>query len=310
MKEIKETKELRGRKPLFSILIPTWNNLEYLKLCIASIFKNSSFQHQIIVHVNEGTDGTLEWVKEQGVDFTYSEQNIGVCFAMNTMRRKVTTDYIFFVNDDMYLLPNWDVALWNEICSLEGNSFFYLSSSIIQPFTPPKRGMGLLRNYGNRPDNFQEESLLNDCQSFSVGDWQGATRPPCLVNKDVWDLVGGYSIELTPGMGSDPDFTAKLYFAGVRHFKGLGDSWAYHFESKSTKKVAKNDYLPQFLFKWGITNSGMHKHITRLGQPWGNPHDIGNRHGLFNEKMRGHLKCIYYALIRKYGPVKSLGNDR
>ena len=44
---------------MFSILIPTYNNLEYLKLCIDSIKKNSNFKHQIIVHVNVGRDGTM-----------------------------------------------------------------------------------------------------------------------------------------------------------------------------------------------------------------------------------------------------------
>lgn len=51
---------------MFSILIPTWNNLPYLQLCIESIRRHSAFEHEIIVHVNEGTDGTLEWVRAQG----------------------------------------------------------------------------------------------------------------------------------------------------------------------------------------------------------------------------------------------------
>ena len=51
---------------LFSILIPTWNNLDFLKLCIESIRKNSCFQHQIIVYVNDGSDGTLDWVRSMG----------------------------------------------------------------------------------------------------------------------------------------------------------------------------------------------------------------------------------------------------
>ena len=38
---------------MFSILIPTFNNIDYLKLCIESIRKNSKFNHQIIVHINE-----------------------------------------------------------------------------------------------------------------------------------------------------------------------------------------------------------------------------------------------------------------
>ena len=34
---------------MFSILIPTWNNLELLKLCVHSIRENSGYSHQIIV---------------------------------------------------------------------------------------------------------------------------------------------------------------------------------------------------------------------------------------------------------------------
>ena len=47
---------------MFSVLIPTFNNLEYLKFCIRSIKKNSKYNHQIIVHVNVGNDGTLEYL--------------------------------------------------------------------------------------------------------------------------------------------------------------------------------------------------------------------------------------------------------
>ena len=87
----------------FSIVIPTWNNLAYLQLCIASILKNSTYQHQIIVHVNEGTDGTLEWVKAQtNIDYTYSENNVGVCYALNNCRSLLSTDYFLYMNDDMY----------------------------------------------------------------------------------------------------------------------------------------------------------------------------------------------------------------
>lgn len=52
--------------------------------------------------------------KKAGIDYTHSEQNIGVCFAMNMMRTKVKTDYILFLNDDMYVLL-WDKVLYDEI---------------------------------------------------------------------------------------------------------------------------------------------------------------------------------------------------
>ena len=56
---------------MFSILIPSFNYLEYLKLCVKSIRKNSNFNHQIIIHVNEGRDGTMEYVKKNKKINTY-----------------------------------------------------------------------------------------------------------------------------------------------------------------------------------------------------------------------------------------------
>ena len=49
---------------MFSIIIPTWNNLPYLRLVIESLRRHSMHSHQIIVHVNDGSDGTLAWVRD------------------------------------------------------------------------------------------------------------------------------------------------------------------------------------------------------------------------------------------------------
>ena len=63
---------------MFSIIIPTFNNLEYLKLCLKSLQKNSKYNHEIVLHVNEGVDGTLEYVKNEKIKFSYNKNNSGV----------------------------------------------------------------------------------------------------------------------------------------------------------------------------------------------------------------------------------------
>jgi len=84
----------------------------------------------------------------------------------------------------------------------------------------------------------------------------------------LWDLVGGYSIEFSPGMYSDPDFSMKLYKAGVRNFKGIHKSRVYHFGSKSTKRIKKNNGYYQFINKWGFTSSVLTKKILKRGEPY------------------------------------------
>lgn len=257
---------------MFSILIPSWNNLSFLKLCIESIEKNSAYKHEILIHVNDGSDGTLEWVRQKGYKHTHSEENIGVCYALNGLRPLATTDYIMFMNDDMYVCPGWDTALVEEIQRI-GHKMFFLSSTLIQPRPFFCKSVIAPANYGETVESFDEERLLREYATLPHGDWLGATWPPNVVHKDVWDLVGGYSIEFSPGMYSDPDFSAKLWMAGVRLFKGVDRSRVYHFEARSTHRIVKNDGSLQFLRKWGITSGSFIRDILHRGEPFDAPKD-------------------------------------
>lgn len=256
-------------KPVFSILIPTWNNLDFLKLCINSLKKNSRYKHQIILHINEGSDGTLAWAKKNGFDFSYSKENIGICYALNASSSLVNSDYIVYFNDDMYACPDWDFWLFKEV-ELQKSDYFFLSSTMIEPLNTNNSCAIAPQDFGDHPNHFEEKKLLDTFRSFKKVDWTGATWPPNLVPKKLWDLVGGYSTEFSPGMYSDPDFSMKLWNAGVRNFKGVGKSCIYHFMSKSTKKLnfKKFDGRKIFFQKWGISSNIFTTHYLKRGSKW------------------------------------------
>ena len=75
---------------MFSIIIPTFNNIEYLKLCLKSLKKNSNYEHEIIIHINEGKDGTKAFLDTTDYKYTYSKNNAGVCVAFNEAVKKAT----------------------------------------------------------------------------------------------------------------------------------------------------------------------------------------------------------------------------
>ena len=60
----------------------------------------------------------------------------------------------------------------------------------------------------------------------------------------------------------------KLFEAGVRYFKGVDKSRAYHFGSKSTRRVKMNKGSKQFLNKWGITSASFSKFYLKRGQSY------------------------------------------
>lgn len=259
-----------SRNPLFSILIPSWNSLAYLKLCIESIRKNSRYEHQIIVHINEGSDGSIEFIRGSGCDYSYSPKNIGVCYALNAARSLAKSDYLVFVNDDMYLCPDWDTFLYEEIKKIE-TKYFFLSGSPIEPLKTSNTCCISPFDFGHSVETFDETRLLSEHTKLIHHDWSGASWPPSVIHKDIWDLVGGYSIEFSPGMYSDPDFSMKLYQAGVRIFKGISKCRAYHFMCKSTNRIKKNNGRKTFLLKYGITSRLFYNHILKFGQKYDGP---------------------------------------
>ncbi len=249
---------------MFSIIIPTWNNLELLKLCVSSIRKNSTHPHQIIVHVNDGSDGSLAWVKEQEIEHTNSPENIGICLAVNEAAMHASQDYILYLNDDMYCCPGWDQALARKLKDID-TDLFMLSGTMIEPRNTNNPCV-IVADYGTDAGSFDEDRLLADLPMHRKTDWYGATWPPTLVSRKWWFRVGGYSSEFSPGMSSDNDFSMKLWHAGCRIFYGVGDSLVYHFQCKSTGKVKKNDGGRQFLQKWGMRQSVFDRYYLRRGR--------------------------------------------
>ena len=250
-------------KPRFSILIPTWNNLALVELCVRSIQKNSTFAHQIVLHINDGSDGTLEWARKQGLDFSYSPQNVGICYACNAAFALSKADYIVYMNDDMYACPGWDAQLWAAIESYAKNDF-YFSATMIERVDEGSKFVACPHNFGDSVANFQEQQLLQNYAALAIPDWQGANYPPSVMHRHYWQLIGGFSTEFSPGMYSDPDICMKLWQVGVRNFRGIGNSLVYHFMSKSIGRVKKNNGSKQFLQKWGMSSHTFQKYYLRF----------------------------------------------
>ena len=248
---------------MFSIIIPTFNNLDYLKKCIESINKNSYYDsHEIIPHVNDGSDGTLDFLKKNSFDFTHTKHNSGICTGMNMAASKSNTDYLLYAHDDFYFCPKWDFILKKELDKI-GHNRFYLSGTMVN------NGQIDL-NCGNDLTTFNEEKLLLEIDNANYYDFQGSTWAPHLIHKELWNKVGGFSEEFFPGTGSDPDLNMKLWKEGVRIFKGINDFKVYHFGSIVTRKYKNHPTIKTesgskgakiFLLKWGISISFFKKFI-------------------------------------------------
>ena len=267
---------------MFSVIIPTFNNLDYLKLCISSIKKNSKYNHEIIIYINSSTDGTLEYVKNSGFKYIYNYKNVGLCKAMNEGVKISTQKYIVYAHDDMYFCPDWDSTFYNEILTINEKDFF-LSGTMIQPFDS-----FIYFDCGKTIEDFDESKLLKNYNLKKFKDFQGTTWAPSLIPINTWNRVGGFSEEYGPGLGSDPDFNMKLWNIGVRLFKGLSNCRVYHFSSVSLRKKVSNNGSKTFLLKWGITIKFFKKYYLRSEEGFDGLLTLPNKNFLY---YFDYLKC-------------------
>ena len=293
---------------MFSIIIPTLNNLKYLKTCINSIKKNSKYNHEIICHVNIGDDGTKDYLEKEKIKYTFTNYNAGICAGMNLAVKKSNFKYILYSHDDFYFCPNWDTVLMNEVNKI-GHKNFYLSG-IMMNNGPIKF------NSGDNIEEFDENKLLNNFNNYNHYDFQGSTWAPHLIHREIWDKVGGFSEEFYPGTGSDPDLNMKLWQIGIRIFKGLNSCKVYHFGSIVTRKFQNNKNIITesgskggkiFLLKWRITIKFFKEFYLNSDQKYNGP--------LLNPKITAKylfklLMCkLYYIYIlltyKKNGKLKS-----
>ena len=278
---------------MFSIIIPTFNNLQYLKLCLKSLKKNSNYEHDIIIFINEGNDGTLTYVKDNNLKFLHSDLNKGVCFAFNESAKIAKNKYLVLAHDDMYFCPRWDSVFFDELKKIKVEDFF-ISGTMVQNFKSY-----IYLDCGNSHSNFNEDKLLKELPKIKFNNFQGSHWQPSLVPLTTWNKVGGFSMEFSPGLGSDPDFSMKLWKIGVRLFKGLGSCRVYHFSSISLRKRAWNNGAKTFLLKWGISIKFFKKYYLRSDSVF---YDILNEpkknFGYYLSLIKCKITYLYFKIFR------------
>ena len=281
---------------MFSIIIPTFNNIKYLKLCLKSIDKNSKSKHEIIIHINEGIDGSLDYVKVNNLKYSYSYKNEGVCVAFNRAAKLSTNKFLVLAHDDMYFCPGWDECFENELKKITKIKDFFLSGTMVQPFESY-----INLNCGKNIQEFDEVKLLKELPKIKYKDFQGTHWQPSLIPIDTWNKVEGFSEEFSPGLGSDPDFNMKLWKIGVRLFKGLGDCRVYHFSSLSLRKKVWNNGAKTFLLKWGLSIKFFKKHYLRSDQKFnGLLLEPAKNLSYFYDLFRNKLSFFYHKFIDSF----------
>ncbi len=163
-------------KPLISIIIPVYNNKQYLAECIESVINQTYSNLEIIVVDDGSTDGSSEILDTYGKQDkrikVIHQENGGVSAARNTGLDIAKGDYIGFVDSDDYCVSTMYEQLLGVatkesadvvICTFVGDKKDVDNSSIIfngkDAVVEMNRGLLFM---GHLPNKLLKKELISD----------------------------------------------------------------------------------------------------------------------------------------------------
>lgn len=136
--------------------IPTKNNLRYLKNSINSIRENSSTEYDIVVFVDADNDGTIDWLKENGIRYTTNEtgEPKGIAYGYNRCIEMAETPIVCMFHADMYMGKGFDIGILKYLKPLS-----VVSGTRIEPPLHPEGLEKIVKDFGMYPEDFKKEEF-------------------------------------------------------------------------------------------------------------------------------------------------------
>lgn len=92
---------------IVDIVIPTYNNYQYLSACLASITAHSSTHGLFhITVVNNGHESSCDWINHPNITVLQPGKNLGWEGGIKLGLEKTTAPFVLFMNDDTYIPPS------------------------------------------------------------------------------------------------------------------------------------------------------------------------------------------------------------
>lgn len=242
-------------KPLVSVIIPVYNQLEYTLGCLQSICDHSSDCGFEVLVVDDGstdaTQATLERVP--GLRYLRNPQNLQFLKSVNRAARYARGEYFFLLNNDTRVMAGWLDSLVD----------------VFQRF--PDAGV-----VGSRllfPDGRLQEAggiVWNDASAWNFGRLDDPQKPEynylkevdyvsgaaLMVRRDLFEQLGFFDERFVPAYYEDTDLCFAAREAGYRvllqprsnvvHVEGV----SHGTDTESGVKQHQVDNQEKFLEKW------------------------------------------------------------
>lgn len=201
------------------IIIVTYNQLDYTKVCVASIERNTSRPYRIIVVDNASDEPTRVYLKrlaeEQRIVLIQNDANIGWVKAVNKGIESSDAEYVCVMNNDTYVYPGW----LDEMTSAARSDPHI---GLVNPeWQLPKRyPLGRTIYY----------STVIRANKGRIVDTDWARGFCFLITRELIRRIGGLDLEFSPGYYDDWDYSIRAVKSGFRVVRARG-AFVWHYKN-------------------------------------------------------------------------------
>lgn len=241
-----------------SIVILTYNNLQYTKDCIQSIRKyTEKGSYRIIIVDNNSTDGTREWLNtlkdQKDIIIKLNDTNAGFPVGCNIgIQLADKTDDILLLNNDTVVTTNWLSNLRRCLYSADDIG----AVGAVSTHHENLQGLDLKYDTLEKMQELAKENNISDPNRweqkvFLIGFCM-------LIKREALDKTGLLDENYSPGYVEDNDYSLRLIKSGYRLMLCY-DCFVHHYLGTNFRKNLDEFYKhlyknrDYFTNKWGFS---------------------------------------------------------
>ena len=243
--------------PSASVIVLTYNALEFTKKFYESLNQFSGSNYELIVIDNASTDGTKQYLESvstdnQNANIIFNETNLGFPIAINQGIQVAKGKYILIANNDILVTKGWLERLV-EVAESDPKI------GIVGPISNEVSGVQKDKdaNYETIDEMYRYADIVKEKNKNKVIRFPRVAFLCTLIKREVIDRIGGLDERFTPGNFEDDDFCLRAQLAGYKTVIAQ-DVFIHHYGSKSFKADGEKKYIERlkanqeiFVKKWG-----------------------------------------------------------